>query len=159
MTGISTAIDVAAGNNHTCAALDDGTVRCWGGASAVPVQIDGISTATAVRAGAGFSCALLADHTIRCWGVNSQGQLGNGSTTDSDAPVMVMGITTATAITLLDQSACALLVDQTRYLLGIQLGRTAWQWFNAAERACGRGDRPDRRHGDRRWWPSCVCAA
>lgn len=113
VTGITTSIDVAPGNNHTCAALADGTVWCWGGASAVPAQVDGITTATAVEAAAGFSCALLADHTVQCWGANSAGQLGNGSTTDSDAPVVVTGVTTATAITLLDQAACALLADQT----------------------------------------------
>ena len=29
--GISNAIDVAAGNGHSCAVLSSGTVQCWGG--------------------------------------------------------------------------------------------------------------------------------
>ncbi len=46
---------------------------------------------TQIAAGDYHTCALEADHTVECWGNNSSGQLGNGTTTDSDVPVPVVG--------------------------------------------------------------------
>jgi alpha-tubulin suppressor-like RCC1 family protein len=107
VSGINNAIGVSAGYLHTCAVLRDGTVRCWGDNSNgqlgngtntdsnLPVTVSGISNAVAVSAGGGGSdrgshtCALLNDGTVRCWGRNSGGQLGNGTSTDSNVPVPV----------------------------------------------------------------------
>ncbi len=46
-------------------------------------------TVTALAAGGGHSLALCSDGTLAAWGANSDGQLGNGSTTPSVAPVAV----------------------------------------------------------------------
>lgn len=59
-----------------------------------PLEIDAAvavekPVARKVVVGDEFSCALLADETVRCWGKNSEGQLGNGTTTDSGTPVKV----------------------------------------------------------------------
>jgi alpha-tubulin suppressor-like RCC1 family protein len=82
---------IAAGGDHTCALLGDGTIQCWGSnvhgqlgdglseeTHAAPIRVVGITDAVAVSAGIDFSCALLGDGTVRCWGNNDQGQLGNG---------------------------------------------------------------------------------
>ncbi len=115
--GISGAVRVAAGGLHTCALLSDGTVKCWGDYSRgqlgdvsaylaslstfddagvpsglPPMLIAGISGATQVVAGRYHSCALVSNGTVRCWGSNSNGQLGDGTTTDRPLPVGVQSL-------------------------------------------------------------------
>ena len=58
--------------------------------AATPVQVSDITNATAVAAGDYATCALLTDGSVKCWGFNLDGQLGNGSTSDSIVPVTVM---------------------------------------------------------------------
>ena len=89
----ATAID--AGEQHTCAVLDNGRVRCWGwnafaqlgdgttnsvGDNEAPGSLDpvdvGPGTATAVSAGDRHSCAQLGDGSVRCWGYGANGRLG-----------------------------------------------------------------------------------
>ena len=97
-----TATQVAAGADHTCALLDDGTVRCWGSgaegqlgygntndvgddehpAAAGPVDLGAGRTATEIVAGTSRTCAVLDDGSVRCWGNGDGGGLGY-ATTDS----------------------------------------------------------------------------
>ena len=104
-----TATAISAGDNHTCALLDDGSVKCWGynasgqlglgdkqprgdgpgemGDSLPAVALGTNRTAMAIATGAGYTCALLDDASVKCWGTNSFGQLGLGDTVDKgDGP-------------------------------------------------------------------------
>jgi hypothetical protein len=96
-----TAKSIVAGGSHTCAILDDSTVKCWGdnsygqlglgdtvargdqpgemGDALVPVNLGVGRTAKIVRAGGTFACASLDDSSVKCWGNNSHGQLGLGN--------------------------------------------------------------------------------
>jgi len=46
---------------------------------------------------------------VKCWGYNADGELGNGSTTQSSTPVTVRGITDAIAVSAGSQHTCAVL--------------------------------------------------
>jgi cysteine-rich repeat protein len=52
-----------------------------------------------VTMGYQHACAVMRDGAIRCWGYNGQGQLGNGTTSNSLAPVTVTGVTTGLEVT------------------------------------------------------------
>jgi alpha-tubulin suppressor-like RCC1 family protein len=67
-------------------------------ASWLPVPVTGLSNVTAIAAGGEQALALLTNETVVAWGANYDGQLGNGSTVDSDVPVPVSSVTKATAI-------------------------------------------------------------
>ena len=119
LTGV---VALSAGSSHTCALLDDTTVRCWGSGSSGqigngmsgggagsthPVTVLASGTATtdpepltdvvAITAGSSHTCALLADATARCWGSSVFGQIGDGATSGRSNPVTVLASGTATS--------------------------------------------------------------
>jgi len=57
-----------------------------------------VSGFAAVTAGGNHSCGLTAAGAPYCWGVNSEGELGNGSTTNSSTPAAVSGGLTFAAV-------------------------------------------------------------
>ena len=57
------------------------------------------------------TCVLLTGGGVECWGYNGEGELGDGSTTDSLVARAVKWITTATAVATGDYHSCALLAS------------------------------------------------
>lgn len=127
VVGLTDAVSVGAGSNHSCAAKADGTVVCWGNnslgelgdgtntRSQVPVKVMGITNAVKIFAGLQVSCAILGDGTARCWGSNAGSKLGNGSSVEasSNVPTSVSGLTTVVSIAISDYFGCAVLADGT----------------------------------------------
>lgn len=86
------AVQLVAGDQHFCARLSDGTVRCWGDNSGgqlgttattvvAPQAVLNVTSATRLSAAEYATCAVLTDSTTQCWGRNRQGQLGLRATT------------------------------------------------------------------------------
>jgi len=121
---------LSAGQLHTCAVLDDGTVQCWGHnnfgqlgdgshtARLTPVPVANLGTAISIAAGSLHTCAILSFGTVRCWGFNDSGQLGNGTTVSSNVPVAVSGLTNVVSIAAGFLHTCAVRVDGTVWCWG-----------------------------------------
>ena len=116
-----TPVAVSAGGEEACALGSNGQVWCWGyngdgqtgplypgSQSPTPQQVVLPAAATSIELGTVHTCAVLADNSVWCWGTNTDGQLGDGTTTDSHGvPVRVVSVT-ATAVALGYQHTCAL---------------------------------------------------
>jgi alpha-tubulin suppressor-like RCC1 family protein len=126
---------LATGYAHACALTDAGGVKCWGyngggqlgdgthtgpelcssehptPCSSTPVAVSGLSSGvSAIGSGWDHTCAVLDSGALECWGYNGDGQLGDGTTTDSSTPVAVQlpeGVK-ATAVAGGNQHTCAL---------------------------------------------------
>jgi len=94
---------VDVGGYHSCAILNDDTVKCWGyayqgqlgygnrsaqgngsdevGDKLLAVDLGTGETARQIALGERHSCALLNSGQVKCWGQNNLGQLGQGNTT------------------------------------------------------------------------------
>jgi cysteine-rich repeat protein len=120
---------IAAGAYHTCALLEDSTVRCWGhnndgelgdgsgsDHSTVPVSPSGLTGVTYIGAGQDHTCAVTSGSNAYCWGKRENGQVGNlggAGTTDVLTPQPVydyltsMNMTDAIAIAGGSNHTCA----------------------------------------------------
>ena len=68
---------------------------------------------TSVSGATGHNVALRSDGTVWTWGLNTNGQLGDGTTTNSNVPIQVPGITNAIAVAAGGNHTLALLADGT----------------------------------------------
>jgi alpha-tubulin suppressor-like RCC1 family protein len=98
-------VAIDAGARHTCAVRHGGAAHCWGNNvngqlgdgttmdRRTPVAVSmGGNTTTTISAGLNYTCAIVAPSgTLFCWGANSQGQLGDGTTTQRLTRVTVAG--------------------------------------------------------------------
>lgn len=98
---------ISTGVNHTCAIASDNNAYCWGlntngqlgnnsttlSQMPVPVDTTGVlsgKTITAISAGGSHTCAVTSEDKVYCWGLNTNGQLGDGTNTQSLVPVKVV---------------------------------------------------------------------
>lgn len=122
--GCNDAALVVTGGAFTCALRASGGPLCWGQNrfgqlgngtttnSATPAYVASLpSGAVSIAAGGYHACAVLSTGAVSCWGENSDGQLGDNTTTDRLSPVSVAfltGVTAVSASTETDAHTCAL---------------------------------------------------
>ena len=138
LTGVAT---IAAGDNFSVAVKTDGTVWAWGDNSsgqigigstqtqkyAVQVTLSGGGGLTGVKrveCGATHVIAVKTDGSVWSWGNNTNGQLGNGTTTQAKNPVQVKinsstFFTGATAVAAGASHSVILKTDGSVYACGL----------------------------------------
>ena len=127
-----TVTQIVAGEEHTCALLDTGAVRCWGlgangrlgygntnnigdnetPASAADVDVGG--TVVQIDAGVFHTCAVLDTGAVRCWGAGGTGRLGYGNSVtigDDETPATAGDVDVGGTVTQIvtGSHTCALL--------------------------------------------------
>jgi hypothetical protein len=96
-SGALKAIDISAGFEHSCAILENGSIKCWGSngsgqlgtattgnlgdasgemGNALPTVAVPGGVAVSISAGSSHTCASFSDGKARCWGDNFYGQIG-----------------------------------------------------------------------------------
>jgi len=125
-------IAIGAGNTHACALKSNGTVWCWGTNafnvlgdgttdpySAIPRLVSGISSATAMSIGPWHACVIVDGGALKCWGLNSNGQLGDGTSEPRLAPVTpLLGFSTAVSVSAGGFHTCVVLSNGAAYCWG-----------------------------------------
>ena len=113
---VSGSTAIAAGTNHTCALLGNGTVRCWGAGSSGqlgdgtkqttgdPLLVANVSSAKLLTAAGDGACAVVAGDAW-CWGAGAA------------KPLQISGPSAITAIAAGAGQTCAVSVD-----------RSVWCW-------------------------------
>jgi Regulator of chromosome condensation (RCC1) repeat len=150
------AVELVAGENHFCARMSDGTVRCWGadtngalggsasdagagsgdsGASFRVGTVTDLAGVQQISAAGNTTCALREGGLIHCWGSNDTGQLGlqtNPAVVDTlahpSATAVAMGIA-AVRVDVGPQTVCAITSS----------GET-WCWGNNESRQLARSE-------------------
>lgn len=165
------ALEITASGDHTCALLDNHSVRCWGSnqygqlglghtrnvgddelAEAYPYVNVG-EAVQQISAGVGHTCALLESGNVRCWGRNEHGQLGYGhtKTIGDDEEPWVAGdvdlLEAATQISAGGEHTCALLASGRLQCWGLgidgQLGYGSTASIGDDESAAFAGEVPE----------------
>ena len=131
---------IVAGEYHTVALKNDGSVWAWGSNAygqigdgtttnrTTATQVSGLTGVIAIAAGNSHTVALKSDGTVWAWGYNLNGQLGDGTTNNHPIPVQVTNLNGVTAI-----------AAGWVHTVALKSNGTAWAWGNNAYGQLGDG--------------------
>jgi alpha-tubulin suppressor-like RCC1 family protein len=115
---------LATGLLHSCAVAAGGAVYCWGSNRYAALgrgtkdelphpepELLASVRATRVQCGMNFTCAETSGRKVQCWGTNDMGQLGDGTTDDTNLPQPVDSIEEVDSLTTGSRHACAVVDD------------------------------------------------
>lgn len=139
-------LSVSAGATHTCGIRADHSLWCWGynyygqlgdnsGVNALePKRVAGSQNwATVAVGGEGFTCGLTQASELWCWGRNSEGQVGDGTTTTRQSPRLIGSNTDWEQLSAGAAHSC-----------GLRQGGSLWCWGKNAGGALGDGTEENR---------------
>jgi len=149
VSGLSGVIALGGRGYHSLAITADHSVWAWGWnasgelgdgqpigtlvSSPVPIKVVGLSGVTAVTGGYQHSIALLSDKTLMAWGVNSKGQLGDGTNTNTSTPAAVKGLSDVRQVSA-----------GWKQSLAVKYDGTVWAWGDNAFGELGDGTTTNR---------------
>lgn len=124
VNGVSQAVMVVAGDNHSCAVLAIGDVWCWGDNeygqlgsgsydnSNIATQVVGLTNVIAIAADEDYNCALLASGEVWCWGWDALvlDFIGNDEDLPINTPTKKDGLSNVTSIAVGDYHRCAVVL-------------------------------------------------
>ena len=138
--GGKTLNNITSGYGHTCAIASDDLAYCWGDGGVgelgtgntawhtTPVAVYTVGqlsgkTIKSITAGSFGTCAIASDDLAYCWGSNTDGQLGNNSTTNKLEPTSLymagyLSGKTIKDISLSEYHGCAIASDDLAYCWG-----------------------------------------
>jgi len=131
MGTVPNGVEVSAGAIHSLAVISDGTLWAWGSNSSgrtglgigtsstfVPTQIGTASNWQSVSAGGSHSLAVRADGTLWAWGANTNGQLGDNTTTQRLVPTQIGTATNWQSVSAGGSHSLAVRADGTLWAWG-----------------------------------------
>ena len=156
---------VAGGDEHTCALLESGELKCWGsndngqlgledtnargdefgemGNNLSAVNLGTDLTANQVSSGTAHTCAILDDDEVKCWGTNEQGELGLGDTQKRGDEVGEMGDNLPEVNLGTDRTASEITVGESQSCAILDNGELKC-WGGNGDGELGLGDTNDR---------------
>ena len=135
-SALTSAAEVSAGGEATCAIMTDGNAYCWGDntygelgngtttSSAVPVLVSGghtwasLSILSDATDNYATACGVTTSGAGYCWGSNNNGQVGDGTTALRDSPTLVSGGYTWSSISVSYDEACGVTTSHVGYCWG-----------------------------------------
>jgi len=116
-------MSISGGYKHSCGLLSNGSIMCWGlntdgqigdGTTTSPrknpVFVNTTESFVSIAGGIYHTCGLLSNGSMMCWGRNSNGQIGDGTTTTPRKnPVFVNTTESFVSITAGSYHTCGLL--------------------------------------------------
>lgn len=130
-------------NAHTCVIASDDQAYCWGinnnsnlGSNGTtnqptPAAVDATGvlsgkTILSVSAGTNHSCALASDYRAYCWGDDSQGQIGNGAITGTQATAVAVDTATFPVATTVPANRTTMTVQYAEKTAGTCSAQTGF---------------------------------
>lgn len=129
VVNLNDAVQIAAGDQFTCARRAGDTLACWGkngagqygnaneSTSPSPTDVTTIDNVKDMALGRRHACAIRGDRTLWCWGDNAEGQVGDGSGIDQNAPQHILD--DVEHVALGDFHSCAARTDGSVWCWGL----------------------------------------